>query len=299
MVSIDPRKLRSLATVAENGTVTSAAESLGYSPSAISQHISGLERDLGVDLIRQSGRNVELTDAGRALVAESSDVFAALAKAETAAMAAAGEVTGTVRVGSFHSPSVQLIPRAVQEFTARHPDAHVHLTIQDTSPSIRQLGVGDLDIVVVQRYPAGPAPTPHDTDVHVLLEDEILLAVHPTTPASATLSDFRKSDWILPDPSNSICSQIVIDRCRKHGFEPLIAYSVPDYAVALGFAAAGLGVAAASMLAQNEPSPSVHYLHLEPPLLREISATTRRGAQRPAVSAFIETLGEVASALWR
>jgi DNA-binding transcriptional LysR family regulator len=65
---IDLVALQSLLRIAELGTVGAAADSLGYTPSAVSQQVKRLERELGVGLLERVGRGVVLTERGRQLV---------------------------------------------------------------------------------------------------------------------------------------------------------------------------------------------------------------------------------------
>ncbi len=60
------QQLRMLREVANRGTIAAAAESLGYTASAVSQRLGGLEKSTGVAVLERVGRNVRLTDAGRA-----------------------------------------------------------------------------------------------------------------------------------------------------------------------------------------------------------------------------------------
>jgi len=69
-MDLDVRRLRILREVALRGTITAAADSLGFTASAISQQLSVLERESGTALLQRDGRGVRLTDAGEVLVAE-------------------------------------------------------------------------------------------------------------------------------------------------------------------------------------------------------------------------------------
>src|SRR5258708_953669 len=64
---LDVRKLRLLRELAHRATIAAVAEALCYSPSAVSQQLAALEREVGVPLLRRSGRRVTLTPAGAAL----------------------------------------------------------------------------------------------------------------------------------------------------------------------------------------------------------------------------------------
>ena len=77
-MDLDVRRLRVLREVALRGTIASAADSLGFTPSAISQQLSALERESGSVLLERTGRRVRLTDAGQLLVERTEPVLVAL-----------------------------------------------------------------------------------------------------------------------------------------------------------------------------------------------------------------------------
>jgi len=64
---LDPRKLHLLRELAQRGTIAAVAEALSFTPSAVSQQLSALEREAGVPLLERTGRTVALTPAGHLL----------------------------------------------------------------------------------------------------------------------------------------------------------------------------------------------------------------------------------------
>src|SRR3954464_2595219 len=109
---LDVRRLRVLRELAARGTVAATAQALSFTPSAVSQQLSALEREAGVPLLEREGRRLALTDAGRTLVAHADAVLAQLEAAEADLQAASSEVTGTLRVGAFSSFARSVLPRA-------------------------------------------------------------------------------------------------------------------------------------------------------------------------------------------
>src|SRR2546426_471294 len=83
-MELDARRLRVLREVAVRGTITAAAGTLGFTPSAVSQQLSALERESGTALLERTGRQVRLTDAGRLLVDRAEPVLVALEEAKAA-----------------------------------------------------------------------------------------------------------------------------------------------------------------------------------------------------------------------
>jgi DNA-binding transcriptional LysR family regulator len=84
MAEWDVRKLHILRTLRERGTVTATAEALHMTPSAVSQQLTNLARQLGVPLLEARGRRVRLTDAARLVLTHTEPVFEQLERAEAA-----------------------------------------------------------------------------------------------------------------------------------------------------------------------------------------------------------------------
>src|SRR5579883_2005531 len=124
-MDLDVRRLRLLREVALRGTIAAAAAAIGYTPSAVSQQLSVLERETGVPLLERAGRRLELTAAGRALVQRAGDVLAALEAATVAVEATRTTVTGSVRLTSFPSVSASLVVPALAGLEAEYPGLEI------------------------------------------------------------------------------------------------------------------------------------------------------------------------------
>src|SRR5436309_12089144 len=100
---LDVRLLQTFREVAMRGSFSLAAEELGFTQPAVSQHLARLERHLGVKVLERAARGVTLTPAGEALLGETDTVLAAVRRAETAAKEAGGVHAKQLRVGAFPS----------------------------------------------------------------------------------------------------------------------------------------------------------------------------------------------------
>ena len=117
--------------IVREGSLRAAAQSLGVGPPAVSHRLKALERRIGVDLLVRTTRSVELTDAGRTLLAGAAPAFREL---ETA-------IEGTRKVGRSHSGTLRLtLPRsaykmiiapALEAFQARYPEVCLELSINE------------------------------------------------------------------------------------------------------------------------------------------------------------------------
>ena len=122
---IDAAGLRVMRAIADEGSFTGAAISMGYSQPAISQMVRRLEQRTGTVLVERVGRKVRLTEAGQVLARHALTVLAALDAAEEEVAAIAGLRAGRVRLMAFPSASATLVPRALALVKARFPAVKV------------------------------------------------------------------------------------------------------------------------------------------------------------------------------
>src|SRR5436305_57217 len=118
---LDVRRLRTLREVAVQGSISAAARSLRFTPSAVSQQLARLEREAGVPLLERGPSSVRLTEAGRVLVEHTETILARLHAAETEMRAAAGRDGGELRVAAFPTAAATIVPPALTAFAAREP----------------------------------------------------------------------------------------------------------------------------------------------------------------------------------
>src|SRR5437870_5745172 len=146
---LDVRRMRVLKEVAAQRSFSAAAEKLGYTQPAVSQQIAALARDAGSILIERHPRGIRLTDAGEALVRHADKFLARLAEAEAELEAIAGLRGGRLRLASFPTAGATLVPRAIAEFSERHPAVSLTLAEAEPDESLPRLKAGELDLILV------------------------------------------------------------------------------------------------------------------------------------------------------
>lgn len=254
---LDLRRLRVLRAVVRTGSVRAAAVQLGYTPSAISQHLTALGRETGAVLFEKSGRGVRATDAARLLADVADDVLDRLADAESALAALRAGRTGRLHLTSFPSAGAALVPPAVSALRAGFPDLELVLGVAEPDEALSALRAGDVDVaVVVEARPAGAQPHSTGADglllVH-LLDDPysvLLPASHALAGATVVdLADLAEEPWVDTASAPGHCQAAVIEACRAAGFTPSYVVQADEYPTTTGFVAAGLGVALVPALA--------------------------------------------------
>ncbi|MCG7529496.1 LysR family transcriptional regulator, partial [Streptomyces sp. OfavH-34-F] len=118
MTEWDVKKLRILRTLRDRGTVTATADALLMTPSAVSQQLSNLAKQLGVPLLEAQGRRVRLTDAAHLVLRHAEAVFAQLERADAELTGYLRGEAGEVRVAAFATAVPALVVPAVQRLRA-------------------------------------------------------------------------------------------------------------------------------------------------------------------------------------
>src|SRR3954454_6244065 len=248
---LDVRRLRVLRELAERGTVAATAEALSFTPSAVSQQLSALEREAGVRLLEREGRRLALTDAGRTLVAHADAVLAQLERAEAELAAGAQEITGTLRVAAFSSFARSVLPVATAAML-RHTCLDVHVRDAEPQDSVPLLRVGELDVVLAQRFPYVPRQFGPAFHVVELFEDPLHLATGPAfDDAAPRFEALVGRPWIAGHPGTS-CHEVVVHACHAAGHDPRIVGFSNDFAVVLSLVAQDVGIALVPELARDQ-----------------------------------------------
>ncbi|WLW50177.1 LysR family transcriptional regulator [Streptomyces sp. YU58] len=296
---IDLRRLHVLRAVAHYGTVTAAARALHFTPSAASQQIRQLARDLEVDLLEPQGRGVRLTPAAESLLAHADAIQARWEQAELDLRADRGEPGGPLRVSGFPvAISVLLAPMAAR---LRERYARLAVRIQESGvpESFDLLFEGEIDLAIVEATPHNPPLSDARFDQQPLLDDPFDLVVpegHPLAGRERVgLADAGREAWIAPVPE-SPCRPHVMSACGEAGFSPDVVHHALDWNVTAHLVAHGLGVALIPRLAQLTPHlPIVRVRCAGNPHRKLLTCTRRGGRNRPAVEAALGELRELAA----
>ncbi|GAA3824672.1 LysR family transcriptional regulator [Streptomyces phyllanthi] len=295
---IDLRRLHVLRAVAHYGTVTAAANALHFTPSAASQQIRQLARDLGVDLLEPQGRGVRLTPAAQSLLAHADAIQARWEQAELDLRADHGAPSGLLRACGFPvAVSVLLAPVAARLRT-RHPRLSVRIQEAGVPESFDLLFEGEIDLAVVEATPHNPPLGDVRFDQQPLLDDPFDLVVPEDHPLAARervdLAEAAHEDWIAPVPE-SPCRPHVLSACGAAGFTPDVVHHALDWNVTAHLVAHRLGVALIPRLAQLTPHlPVTRVCCTGNPHRKLLTCTRGGGAQRPAVAAALRELRELA-----
>lgn len=290
------RRLHVLRMVAACGTVTGAAEALHYTPSAVSQQLRSLSKELGVDLVVQDGRRIRLTPAARVLVERADDLFSTWEVIRGEVASAAVEGSGTLRLCGFSTAAASLLPSVATSIHDAHPRCRVRIIEAEPEECYDLLLADEADVAVVVATSTIPATTDPRFEQHDLLEDPLDLLVASThrlaQEDSVRLGDLAEETWIMDRPGRPY-HQLLQVACVAAGFTPAVEHIATEWDTGAALVAAGLGIALIPRLARLPTGYPIVRIPLRgnPAPSRHILTGIRRGsAQQPLIALALATL---------
>jgi DNA-binding transcriptional LysR family regulator len=292
---LELRYLAALEAIAATGSFGGAADRLGYTQSAVSQQIAALERLVGQPLIDRPGgrRPVGLTEAGALLLEHSEAVLARLRMAQAQLVALGQGDAGTLRVGTYQSVGIRVLPGVAARLAESHPD--LRLEIHEAGCDLELLDrvqQGELDVSFCV-LPTSESPLTTEE----LLEDPYRLLV----PAGSPLLDGGEVPLetlgSLPLIGYRGCrtEERVFSYLRGLGIDMNRVAYAGDNAIIQAMVAAGRGVALLTQLSIDESDPRTATVQLADwvPRRRVGLGWHPEQGSSPAREAFIATAREV------
>ncbi len=250
--NIDTRRLRVLREMRERGTVTATAEALNLTPSAISQQITALSREVGAPLLTPQGRGVRLTPQAILLLEHALAIEAQLERARSDLAAFNEGIVGHVVLGTFATAITSLVAPALVLLRRDRPRLEVSVRAVKPPLCFTHLDSGALDVVIALDYPNGPHRNDPRYSRRDLLRDPFLVAIpidhSMASRTSLELGELADQPWILGG-SGGPCGETSLAACIAAGFNPDIRHYMDDWNATLALVDIGCGVALVPRLA--------------------------------------------------
>ncbi|WP_138445086.1 LysR substrate-binding domain-containing protein [Sinomonas susongensis] len=296
---LEIRRLRLLRELSIRGTLADVAEALAYSPSSVSQQLALLEKEVGTELLRRSGRRVVLTPQALVLVEHTGELLDAFERAETALAASHSEVRGTVRLAVFQTAALALMPTALRTLRERHPAVRVEMVQHEPETALHETWTRDFDLVVAEQYPHHAAPHHPGLDRQPLTSDAIRLAVPPPGSGAAIdgvrrLKDAAGLPWVM-EPHGAASRHWAEQACRSAGFEPDVRYETADLQAHVGLVESGNAVALLPDLVWVGRTPSARLVELAGAPHRTVFTSMRGSSTGHPVMVAVRTVLEEAA----
>lgn len=220
---LDFYKLQIFSVVVQEGSFSAAAERLYMTQSAVSQHIKELEASLGRQLFQRGWRGVRLTHHGEVLNRYTVEIFALVAKAESALTDVEHLRSGRISIGVTPGISVYLAPDWVQHFRLRYPQLTVAMQTGITSEIVSNVLGQRLDMGFIE----GELNVPLPARLSILVLDEVEQHVvvgfkHPYWEREHLAIDELRQQSMIVREANSQSRIWLEETLHQHGINPMI-----------------------------------------------------------------------------
>jgi len=220
---LELRHLRYFLAVAEERSISRAAQRLHMAQSPLSAAIRRLETEIGAELLSRGSRGVTLTPAGDALLERARRILESVDGAVAAARRAAAGELGRLRVGFSWSARFATLPALGQQFAERFPEVTMITQEMWNADMPTALRSGTIDLAV-SLCPERET----ELEAAVILREPVVVLL----PARHRLAERARIDLAdLSQESFSVFPRELAPRlhdallaiCRRAGFEPKVS----------------------------------------------------------------------------
>ena len=263
---MDTKKIAALMIAIEKGSLTAAAEELGYTQSGLTHMMNALEDELGLNLLVRNKSGVHLSPAGQELLPQMRALLASADALEANAQRLRQRNVSTLRLGAYTSTARQWLPAVLSEFRRQSPDTDVILDVGGVPDIYEKLKNDQLDCAIVS-FDETMAQGLHFTP----LRDDPLVAVlpasYPLEGGSFPLEAFAGKEFLMP----SAGFNTTIDPIFPQGLDKVasrVQSTNLDDAAIVSMVEHGLGLSILSELIMQDMPYAVQTAPLSPALSR-------------------------------
>jgi DNA-binding transcriptional LysR family regulator len=292
-VTISLTGLRAIDSLATEGSMAGAARALGYTPSAISQQIARLERDLRQVLVEQHGRVATLSAAGRLVADVASKILAEIDDMREQLETERSTVAGALSLAAFATATRGIVPSALHKLRDQWPRLETSLVEADSHRALALVEDGTVDIAVAHDWLAVPLVLSEGLSARRLGDDISDALVHEghelAGRTSVRMDELSRESWLY-EPG-SVAHDLLIQSFSRTPNPDRFGHRVVEYASQVAMVGAGLGVALVPRMGRGPVPDSVRVLTIEPTPVRQVYAVWRSAtAGRPALRAAVRAL---------
>lgn len=276
MAGVQIQQLSYFVAVARTRHFTRAADLTGVSQPSLSKQIRVLENSLGTPLFVRNRGAIELTSAGEALLPHAQRILIDAESAVRTVQEVATLRRGRVRMGATPSLCEGLLPEALTEFHASHPD--IELEVQEAGSRVltRELADGRLDVALLIMPLQQTDP---DIQTTPILRERLVLASPAASqmPARMEIRELRELPLVMFREGYDL-REVTLRACADAGFEPRLAVEGGEMSAVLRFVQAGLGHAVVPSMVLTT-RPQLRATQLDSPALERVIALAHRSTE--------------------
>jgi len=269
------QKYIALLKAAELGSISRAAEQMGYTQPAVSRMIADLEKEWNVELLRRGRNSLEVSTACerllpvlRALQADSEELEYLVGEFH-------GIRSGHVRVGSFTSVSDMWIPKLLKSFQEQYPNIEFDVINMDTYVEVEDwIRHGKVDCGFVS------LPTTNDLDTHFLMRDELVAVLPPNHPmADAEVFPVRALEGAPFINCREKADYEVFRFLERIPYKPQQRYEASSDHTILAMVESGLGIGISYSLIADTSRYNIVWKRFDHGQHRDIGIATAKNAR--------------------
>lgn len=292
--ALEIKQLMTFLAVSEARSFGKAAEYLGYTQSAVSQQIAGLERTLGMPVFHRPGgpKPIELTRAGEMLEMHARAIVEQVHNAALDLDGLRDGTRGRLSIGSFQSVSVRVLPGIAKQLAVERPELDLRLVEVDDPPTV--IGLLERRELDAAFLVGGLIDHPFE-EVELFQDPFVAVAARSDPPPSPTPLRLLGELPLIGNRTDDMCQRRIDAGLQAHGLSLGYVFRSSDNGAVQAMARAGRGVAVMPRLAVDFNDPDVVVTELDPPIPpRSITFVWRSGPDMsPAVERFLELAIEV------
>lgn len=274
-------KFKVLLKVVELGSLTKAAEVMGFTQSGVSHMINSLEDEFGFSLLIRNRSGAKLTTNGEEILKTIREILKWNEHLEQQVASIHGIELGTIHIGTFTSVGVHWLPGIIQDFQRDYPHIEIRLVEGDYREIEDWIAEGKIDCGFLS------LPTSDIFDAILLHQDPMLVLLpmeHPLSSGdSITLSQIENEPFIMPSQGSDYDVNRMLEKAR---IKPDIKYTLGDDYAIMAMVEKGLGISILPELVLRGQQRNIRLIELKEKSfrslgiavnsMREISPATKR-----------------------
>lgn len=284
-------RLRVFHAVASYGTIAGAARALGYTPSAVSQHVAALEREVATSLVERSNRGIAPTLAGSTLALRASNILDLVRNAIDETRVVGGSRAAEITLAAFPTAITAMVLPLCRRLT---PGITISVVDAEAEVALRALVQREVDAAITDGFAVDPRE--HAGQLHrTLLLVEPLHVVARRDDKRPALRDYTDAPWVLGAATTRL-GRVARDACYAAGFQPNVVVETVDHHVAFDSITATGAVSILPALALTSLPPDVVVIdHIDLGLERHVELVTRSSLhQNPTLASLaVQLINEV------
>lgn len=235
---IDIVALRTLVVLESCGSVRATADSLGYTPAAVSHQLQKLSRHLGSPVTERTGRGIALTPMGRELSIRGAGLLQELEGLETDARSRSNEPRGRITVGGFSTGIRGLLAPALPKLKELAPELTVTNTENEPLELIEMVTAGCIDASLVfdwNNSSLSLPPTLTATKIAVDRADIVMHCDHPLAQKPVVTRTDLLDEVFVSAPNNAVCHRWLMALFEDLQSTPRVEYWALEYDTQIQF----------------------------------------------------------------